>query len=114
MSWEKFEKRTVCNRLPVGIVSAGKYRVTIGAASVAAWRLKRFKTVDAYRNTDERQIALQFHTDDAGDYRLICVDNTAVVGIAALLREMGITFGRYVATRDRDGFIVIDFGAVVS
>lgn len=117
MSWIKVPKHDhgKYKALPVGAVSVARSRgsIVFGSASVAAWRLKRFKSANVYRNDTEEQIAVQFFDTDEGDYRACLNGNTMQVCPASLLRRMGIESARYLASRERDGFIVINFEVVV-
>jgi len=111
MAWHEVDNWT----LPVGVIAADKSltRISIGAATVRAWRLRRFATATVLINSAPGLVAVHFYEGKEGK-RVVTRpgpdDNTLIIRCAAVLRVAGAEHGRYLAHKDADGFLVIDFG----
>ena len=113
--WKKVEER----KLPRGVVSTSTRgsRLVIGADTSRAWRLGKYRTVDIYTNDRPEVLAFQLYEDDTGAHKLheIRPDGATVeISCMRALRRAGAEGGkRYLAHRDRDGFITVDFSVPV-
>jgi len=113
--WKKVEER----KLPRGVVSVSKTKslLVFGAETVRAWKLEQYRSADVYMNGNPGIVAYQLYDDDTGAHKM--TKNrpdraTAMIRCQRALRKAGAEGGkRYLAHRDRDGFIIIDFSVPV-
>jgi len=119
VTWERFAPKSPrANAIPHGAVGVSPtlYGVTFGRSTVEPWGLKRFKTVNVL--TDGKLpsvIAFQFCQDGVGDYSCDRKTDCSSLSVhcTSLLKEKGVSPGRYSARLDKPGFVIVDFGLPV-
>ena len=99
--------------LPVGVVSVDgrKNKVTFGARTVRAWKLLKFQSVTVKTNGTPGFVAFQMYSDQQGRRRVNVAKQkklTLTIACAGALRTTEPN-GRYLAKKQMDGFIVVDF-----
>jgi len=88
-------------------------RIALGASTVRTWKLQRYFTATVRVNSAPGLVAMQLYTGDEGKRvvtRAHAGDDTLFISCQAVLRVAGAEHGRYLAHKDADGFLVIDFG----
>lgn len=109
MTWHALDEKI----LPKGVVSVDteKGRVIFGVSTVRAWKLRRFQTVTPMVNSVPGLVAFQLYSDDKGRHILARAKarDTFSVSCQAALRKAGAERGRYLAHRETDGLIIVDF-----
>lgn len=111
--WHDVEERA----LPRGVIGTDKKcsRVIIGADTVRAWKLDRFSTVTLKKNSAPGLVAFQLHTDDKGTRKLGSAGSggeTLQISCQTVLHEAQ-PHTRYLAKREADSLIVVDFSRPV-
>ena len=99
--------------LPVGVVSVDgqKSKVTFGARTVRAWKLLKFKSVTVKTNGVPGLVAFQMYADNRGRRRINMARQKKLTLTIACARTLRITEpnGRYLAKKENDGFVIVDF-----
>ena len=87
-------------------------RVMFGGATVKAWGLKNYKSVDGYNNDKTPSvIAFQFRTDDEGEWRVCCPKaGSAYFNFSEVLEAAGAEPGHYQAHLEKPGYVTADLG----
>ena len=111
--WRDIEDRT----LPRGVVSVegserAPDRVLFGAKTVKAWKLDKYRSVTPQENSNPSLIAFQFFKDSRGKRAWSHSGHrgaSRAVSCQRSLKNAGAKKGRYLAVRDKDNFVVVDF-----
>ena len=99
--------------LPVGVVSTDIRcsRVIFGAKTVRAWNLKQFQTAAVKTNGVPGLVAFQLYVDGRGSRKVSYAGtgkSTLAIACGGAL-HIAKPRTRYLASRQKGGFIVIDF-----
>lgn len=108
--WHKVQERT----MPLGVASVDKAisRVSFGAGTVRAWKLRRYQSVSPQYNDAPGIVAFQLYKNGIGDRRLIRAGRggeTLAVSCQRTLKRAGAVPGRYKVHKTQAGFLTVNF-----
>ena len=108
--WHKVAERT----MPVGVASVDKAvsRFSFGAATVRAWKLRRYQSASPQYNDAPGLVAFQLYKNGVGDRRLLRAGRggeTLAVSCQRTLKRAGAVPGRYKVRKKEAGFLTVNF-----